>query len=142
MNKKEKKNRFCPSLNNDSTFQGVVLAVDKPVWKYNSISVKHIQKYSFEHSNTISISLNKDGNGVGMRRTTPIPFSSPLYNFFSIPIPNLGQGELSSPMPIYKRANNSIPVPNMFSGIMFLQNMFLQNMGLWNFNKHYLGSHI
>ena len=68
----------------------------------------------------------------------PLPHFRPGYIFFfPFPSPNPGRGELVSPMPIYKRADNHIPVPNVFSGIMLLQ-----NMSLWNFNKRYLGYHI
>ena len=58
--------------------------------------------------------VNMDDNGVGMGQTTLIPFPSWLYIFFPIPVPNPGRGELVSPMPIYKRADNLIPVPNVF----------------------------
>ena len=79
----------------------------------------------------------RNDNGAGMGRATPTPFSSRLYIYFPILVLNLGRGELVSPMPVYKRADNPIPVLNVFSRIMLLQ-----NMGLWNFNKRYLGYHI
>ena len=68
------------------------------------------------------ISLNRDGNGAGMGRATPTPFLSRLYIFFLIPVPNLGWGELVSPMPVYKKVDNPILVSNVFSGIMLLEN--------------------
>ena len=62
--------------------------------------------------------LIRDDNRVGMGWATPTPFPSQLYIFFLIPIPNPGRGELVSLIPIYKRADNLIPVPNVFPGIM------------------------
>ena len=46
----------------------------------------------------------------------PLPHSRPNYiNLFPIPIPNPGWGGLMSPIPVYKRVDNPIPVPNVFS---------------------------
>ena len=47
----------------------------------------------------------------------PLPHSCPNYiNPFPIPIPYPGWDGLMSPITIYKRVDNPIPVPNVFSG--------------------------
>ena len=57
--------------------------------------------------------------GLATRRVwvgSPLPHSRPNYiNLFPIPIPNPGWGGLVSPIPVYKKVDNPIPIPNVFS---------------------------